>query len=59
MYDREARLHAGKKHDHHVDATLDRRGGSMRWFPLGGHGLACVSGTALLGLRMPLSTGCA
>ena len=31
----------------------------MRWFLLGGHGLACASGTALLGLRMPLGNGCA
>ena len=42
-----------------VAGTIGNQGGSMRWFLLGGHGLACASGTALLGLRMPLGTGCA
>ena len=31
----------------------------MGCFVLGGRDLACISGTALLGLRMPLDSGCA
>ena len=42
-----------------VVGAIGNQGGEPLVVCLGRYGLACVSGTALLGLRMPLGNGCA